>query len=401
MRVIGIASEYNPFHNGHKFQIEQAKEKLNADHVIACMSGNFVQRGEPALFDKWQRTEAALKNGVDIVIELPVVYALGSAEFFGRAATVILDKCGIVTDMVFGAETDDVELLLGIAKTLSSPEFKHLLEPELSKGISFPFARSNALKGINEAYAETIAYPNNILAVEYLKAIYAEKLSLAPFIVKRNGVLHDSNIVSGGFASASYIRKSFKEGDSKSIKDLMPNTSYEKLMYAKKIGLGPLYADLFSDMLMYKIRTVGKDALRAYPDVEEGLENRIFNASNEFSQISELATAIKSKRYTLTRINRILMSILLEIKKQKSFNNPQYIRVLGFKHNKSHLIKALTEKASLPVLINIKKDMNSLNSDALGLLETDFMATDIYFLKTPNPCLRTSGRDFTTPVIVI
>lgn len=405
--VLGIICEYNPFHNGHLYQLEEAKKACNADFTIAVMSGNFTQRGDVALFDKWTRAEMALKNGVDLVIELPTVYAISSAENFADGAIKILNSLGIIDYVCFGSESGDINLLDKIASILYNEpkEFSNLINMQLKSGLSYPKARELAISSFfrgSKKYTEALESPNNILAIEYLKALKRQKSHIVPITIKRINSDYNSNSVKNNFASATAIRQRLQEN--KNIHRLVPFETYETI--ENKLKKKDFLTDLsvFEKEIIYTLRRMTLKEIENLPDVNEGLENKIKFASSNFTTLDKIIENIKSKRYTQTRIQRILLYALLGITK-KDMNIAKktipYIRVLGFnKHGKKIISAIATNNPKSKIIISLKKflDSNPDNSSK-QLLSKDILATNIYTLGLKeNPV---ANLDYTHKIVEI
>jgi cytidyltransferase-like protein len=349
-KTIGIICEFNPFHNGHLYLINRAKSE--ARNVVVLMSGNFVQRGEPAMFDKYVRAKTALISGADLVLELPVVYASASAEIFASAATAILERSGIIEAVLFGSESGDLTRLNKAASALAaeSPDFKNALKQNLARGLSFGAARSAAVSDAFGDFSNLLKEPNNILAVEYLKSIIRQNLKITPLTIKREPGVTAAE-TRAAILKGAYIN--------------MPENCAEIL----KKNAYCLYDD-FSAALHCAIKT--RDDFSGVLDVSEGLENRILKAAAENYLVSDIAAAAKTKRYAFSRIQRAILHILLNINKS-DVTEPEYIRVLGFRKEKSGLLKELTDKSRLPVIINLK------NSKAPKIFEKELKASDVYY----------------------
>lgn len=318
MKICGIVAEYNPFHNGHKYQIEETKKRCGATHIVAVMSGNFTQRGDAAVFDKYRRAEAALKNGVDLVIELPVAYALASAEQFALGAVSLLRDLGCVDMISFGSECGDIELLHETAGAVMYAQEHDDFFRYMRAGYTFP----SALQKTIETYYEddiikTLTEPNNTLAVEYLKAVNELGCAFEPVTVKRFGAAHDSDDSVDVYASASKIRKHILNGEDYS--SFVPEI------------IDAEYADIknLETAILAKIRTMTKKEIEKVPNVLMGLENRIYKAAKVSTSLAELYGLIKTKRYTMARIRRIVLSCFIGIRKTDLKKNPSYIRILG------------------------------------------------------------------------
>lgn len=382
---VGIVAEYNPFHKGHKLHIEITKQKTGAENVIALMSGSFVQRGEPAIYSKFVRTKTALLNGVDMVIELPVEYATGSADIFCRGAVDILDKSRIVDILSFGTELGELSPFIEGAKLLLDEpvSFKKALHKELNCGKPYASARLTALSEVMSRDMSFLSTPNNILAFEYIRALFALNSSIKPFTVKRQANDYNSQQMSGEISSASAIRESIYRGDIANALYATPKNC--RFIFESTENFIDRYTDIFKYIMLSK----SPSELQEIDGVAEGIENRILSSLN-CGSLTEIAQAVKSKRYALSRVRRTLLHILLSITKEDALKAPQYIRVLGFKRSKSQLVSELAKKASLPVITNVKNAPE-------GLLKKEIFATDMYFL----PLDSGRGKDFTDFPIIL
>lgn len=412
MRVCGIVAEYNPFHNGHKYQIEKIKEETNCDAIVAVMSGNFIQRGLPALFDKWTRTKMALQNGVDLVIELPTYYAVSSAEYFATGSVGTLNALGIINDICFGANTTDLDTLKRIANVLFlEPEgFKKLLHSELKHGASFPIARSNALKNfLKKEYdakyiADILLDSNNILAIEYLKALQYLNSNINPLVIKRKGGSYNSLEVIDNICSATAIREKLLKNDVENLAEVMPENCYSLIDSEIINGKAPMYLNAFEREILYGFRKASTEDLLRLNDVSEGLENTLKKVSNEKFTLDEFIEEMKSKRYTKTRIQRLALNSLLDIKRvdvEAYKHNVQYIRVLGFNKTGEKLLGKIYNTAKLPIITNLPKFMKIATESQKKMLDKDILATNIYTLGYQVPAYRKANLDYTMPVIKI
>ena len=303
-KVLGIVAEYNPFHNGHMYHLSKAKEKSGTQYAICVMSGNFVQRGNSSILNKWKKAEMALLNGVDLVIELPTIYSVSSAEGFSSGAMKILKSLNIVDAVSFGTETDDYAALNNIAGVVCDEpkQYKELLNRELSKGLSFPKARENALMlyfNNNERYENILNGPNNILAVEYLKALKKLKSKIQPIPVKREKVYYNDNSIVDEFASATAIRGFIKNKQFGDIRKVVPISSYEILRSEDEIGNTVVDIYSYEKEIIYNLRRMTVEEIADLPDVSEGLENSIKNAANFTNNLSDLIDAVKTMIYTI------------------------------------------------------------------------------------------------------
>ena len=405
--ILGIVSEYNPFHNGHVHHLQVSKQLTKTDFTVAVMSGNFVQRGDTALVDKWIRTEMALKAGIDLVIELPTVYALSSAENFADGAVKILNSLGVVDFISFGSEIGEITPLSDVANILykEPKEFSSLITAQLRSGLSYPKAREIALAqyfGSSKKYSDIVSNPNNILGVEYLKALKRQKSHITPLTIKRDYADYNSKQEKNGIASATAIRTMIK--NQKNIHRVIPYETYELLDECKEKGNIIPSLSVFEKEIIYTLRKMTLSEIAALPDVSEGLENKIKAAANNFTTLDELIANIKSKRYTQSRIQRILLYALLNIS-QKDINVSKkvtpYIRVLGFnKHGKRNISAIAADNPKLNIIVSVKKFMEHSNDNTLrNMISKDIFATNVYTMgyKT-NPV---ANLDYTHKVVEI
>lgn len=389
-RVIGIVAEYNPFHNGHLYHIAQSKKITSSDYTICVMSGNFAQRGNTSLVNKWVKTEMALLNGVDLVIELPTIYATSSAENFAEGAIKILTSLGIISTLSFGTETADIGVLNKMAGILleEPKQYLAILNHELKKGLSFPKARENALlMYLNDlqTYSGILSKPNNILAIEYLKAMRKYKSHMTPIGIKREKVYYHDVCVVDEYASATAIRELMKVKDFKEIKRVMPPRSYNLLREEFKKGNYILDLSKYEKEIIYILRKMSLQEISNLPDVSEGLENSLKNAAYSCNNLLDFLTIVKTKRYTQSRIQRILIYALLGITKKDMSNARKispYIRILGMNEKGSYLLSYIAKNnPKLPLVTSVKKFMDECNNKVLKeMLEKDIFATNIYTL---------------------
>lgn len=390
-KVLGIIAEYNPFHNGHLYHINESKKAIGADYIVAIMSGNFTQRGDTSLINKWSKAEMAIQNGVDLVIELPLVYSISSAENFAEGSIKILDSLNLVDYLSFGSELCDVNTLNEFAEVLyhEPKEFVSLLNHELGKGISFPKARENALlMYLNDIrkYANILSSPNNILAIEYLKALKKFNSSIIPLSILRKKVDYNSTDIIDGFASATAIRKIATTNDVWSLRRAMPKNSFDIMYECLRAGKTVPSLSRFEHEIIYNLRKMTIEEIQDLPDVTEGLEYSIKNAANSCNTIDELLEIVKCKRFTTTRIRRILLYCLLGITKKDMLNSRKttspYIRILGFSEKGKDLISGINHaNPKLDIITSVKQYMDtSTNKSLKSMLEKDIFATDIYTL---------------------
>ena len=389
-RVLGIIAEYNPFHNGHLYHIAKSKEETGAQYVVAVISGNFVQRGNTSIVNKWVKTRMALSNGVDLVIELPTIYSTSSAENFAEGAIKILNSLGIVDTISFGMEAKDISTLNNIANVLYTEpkEYVTMLTHELKKGNSFPKARENALMMyLNDIkrYANVMAGSNNILGIEYLKALKKTKSTITPIGIKREKVLYNDKYIVDEFASATAIRKMLMTKELNDIRKVMPRSSYLLLGEELKDGHYVIDISRFEREILYTLRKMTVQEIANLPDVSEGLENSIKNAADSCNTLEELINIVKTKRFTQTRIQRILIYSLLGITKKQMETSKKitpYVRVLGFDNKGKELISEMMNiNPKLNVVTSVKKYIDTVASKNLKeMIETDILATNVYTL---------------------
>lgn len=395
MKIIGIVSEYNPFHKGHQYQIEKSRQDLNASGVVAIMSGNFVQRGYPAIYNKWIRAEMAVRSGVNLVIELPTYYATSSAEPFAIGAVELLHHSGVVTHLSFGSEVDDLNALKEISTLLNNPTdtFTEALSTSLTEGSSFPAARSKALaKALPELVTRLdLNQSNIILAVEYLKALQLLNSTIEPYLVKRQGSSYHDDRLNSPFVSATAVRKLIQEMPERLFTgDWIPQSVMEVL---KRTPFRASKIEDFEKLILYALRMSNAQELSSFRDISEGLENKLLEASHTSSTYEMLVQNVKSKRYTQTRINRVLLNTLLGIKPLEiNLEKEGYFRVLAFDEVGQKILREMKKKSSLPVITNINKHKDFLAESPL--LQLDVKATEIYQLGQIEPAWIKGGLDF-------
>lgn len=383
MKTVGIIAEYNPFHNGHQYHIEEAKRLSGADAVLVVMSGDFVQRGTPAIMPKHLRAEAAVKAGASLVIELPACYATGTAEQFAHGAVSLLHNLGCVDILCFGSECGGLEAMQKLADTLSEePQaYRELLQTNLRQGLSFPAARSQAIKTLypNEAYVSILEQPNNILGIEYLKALKRLQSHILPLTVSRKVSDYHCEELQENFSSATAIRSTLKEKNIDLITSQVPDTTMSLLQetYDKRY---PIYTNDFSLLLKYRLlqETQGQtgESLTAYADVSEELANRICKQLNQYENFEQFCELLKTKELTYARISRALLHILLEIKKE-DLTDISYARLLAFKKQDAGLMSEIKKSSSIPLISKLTAT-EELSETALQMLKTDIRVSNLY-----------------------
>ena len=374
---VAVICEFNPFHYGHRYLIQKARE-LTGETVIAVMSGSFTQRGEAAICSKFERAKTALQNGVDVVAELPAVYAVAAAQRFAGGGVAVASAFESVRYLAFGCETDDLALLQAAADAADHSRVNDAVAKEMKNGAYYPRALEQAVRMVlGDGVADVLREPNNILAVEYLRAL--KGTGVKPLPIKRRGTAHDSDKVSGNFASASKIREMLRTGEpADKLLPCVPDDVTEP-QYLERAAL-------------YRLRMMTAAEWAALPEVEEGLENRLVEAVKGYNSIEEILSAVKTKRYTHARLRRIIACALLGITEALQAQPAAYVRVLGF----SDAGEALLRGCRLPVVTSAAKAMKS-KAPFCACLEKDILATDIQAIsfKEIKPC----GADYYTKII--
>lgn len=399
MKAVGIIAEYNPFHNGHSYHMEKAKELTGADYIIAVISGDFVQRGMPALLDKYLRCEMALRSGADLVLELPAAYATASAESFAMGAVSLIDKLGVADFLYFGSECGDIGMLSALAGHLreESPAFKEAIQKELREGHTYPAARERAIESCRKTeilsateemtcddLQQLLNEPNNILALEYLKSLKRRNSSLIPITIKREHAGYHDMSVQRTFSSAEAIRALYPSERQPDLSGLVP-VEVLNIMEREYQKRFPILPDDFSLCLYYRLlMEKGQNiSLPLYQDVSRDLGQRIYNELPSFRDYESYALHIKTKQYTLTRINRALTHILLNIRaKDYQFYSLHdfipYARVLGFRKKSSALLSAIKQNSSIPLITKLADAEGLLNTCGKKMLWQDIFAANLY-----------------------
>lgn len=387
MKILGIIAEYNPFHNGHAYHLKKSKEEVGADVTVAVMSGNFVQRGEPAVLNKWIRSEMAVRNGVDLVLELPFVFACNNAEIFAKGSVNLINSLGCVDYLSFGSEEGEVQPLEKIADFLEpeSEEFSSAVREFAGEGISYPRAREKALSLLlGQKYGQLLKSPNNILGIEYLKQIKVLNSHVNPVTITRHGASVNETDPLTSIAGATAIRRLLDDGKyDEALKYL--TTPSQKMIEDNKNIITDL--EQFNQLLIYSIFTKSDDQLMDIYSITEGLENKVRDSAKDATSVNDLIKLIKSKRYTETRIKRILIHILLNLTKSSTSRiideNQMYTRVLAFNEKGASLLKSIKKEecSEIPIITNIRKERDMLDG-CQDLFDYDILASDIYNLVT-------------------
>ena len=403
MRIAGIVAEYNPFHNGHAYLIEQLRDirGTGGTHVVAVMSGNYVQRGEPALLPKEERVRMALAGGVDLVVELPVPYVLSSAEGFAGGAVALLDALGCVDVLGFGSECGDAEELAKVAAWLDKPEFLSRMRFHLEGGVSYAEARQKALRELTGRAADLLSGANNTLGIEYIRALSRLDSPMKPCTVSRRGAAHDAAAPTGSTASASYLRGLLAEGRLRGAEPYMPPEAFRILTEATAKGVCPADPAKAERALLYRLRSMSLEDMAALPGISEGLEHRLYKAARAAGSVAELTDMVKTRRYPATRIRRLLWAAYAGVTAEDKLNTPPYLRVLGLNHRGEEILAAAKAAGVYRQrgvsLLTRSPQIDALPTAAKRLFTRECAADDLYDLTLPTP--RPCGSDYTAGMI--
>ena len=377
MQVTAIIAEWNPLHRGHLLPVQAARQQ-GATHIVAILSGNFVQRGEPALCPWQYRAAAALSSGVDLVLQLPLPYAVSTAQHFAEGAVASLAALGAVDSLIFGSECGELAALRSVAAALDSPDLPAALAPHLQKGLPFAAARQAAVHSLLGEDAGLLSSPNNILGIEYLRALRRLGSNIQPLTISRQGAPHDAAEPDTDFPSASQLRQRFLTGQD--ISSSLPPAMAEQLELARQRGALP-QLELWERAFLARLRAMTETDYAALPDVTEGL----------------LAEA-KTKRYTHARLRRVLLAAMLELPAGLSTVEPPYLRVLGFTAKGAEILNRAKGRHTLPLSASLA-ELEKTGEAAARFAALETRAADLYHAFTPGlaPC----GSEYTTPVIKI
>ncbi len=388
MKVAAIIAEYNPLHNGHEFQIKRARQLTGADFIIIVMSGDFTQRGVPAVIDKYQRTKMALNAGADLVIEMPLYYSCSSAEYFASGAINLLKGLGVVDYLVFGSECGDIKILTDIADVLINhkQEISGVIHGLVKEGLSYPIARVRAVEeAIPNSYehVEAMNFPNNILGFEYIRALKQFESSIIPVTNLRIGAGYHDRMMDNPICSSLAIRSSLEEtNELEHVRSQIPFHVYKILeeQYGKTF---PVLNKDISSILKYKLLLDEGKGYEEYLDISPDFSAKIIKNLNKYESYSQFCDLLKSKDITYVRVARNLLHILLNIKKEsmKKYKEEGYIfyaRMLGFKKSSNELLSALKSKASIPIISKLADARHQLSPVGMEMLETDIQAAHIY-----------------------
>lgn len=420
MKVLGIVVEYNPFHFGHLNHLHQSIELVKPEYVVAVMSGNFCQRGEPAMINKFARTEIALRYGVDVVFELPTVYAIQDAGGFALGSVGILERTGVVTDIVFGSESGDLEFISRVANLLTyqSPEFEQSFRRQLKRGYSYPNARKYALMEVLDDKMERLSKSNDILGIEYVKALLKYNSKIRPHVIQRIGAEYNDEDYKGRFSSASAIRKAIANGNFSNIGDSIPDWTLRVMNDEFEKGRGPVFwRDLSFVLPMF--RKMNREDFERYYSFNEGLDLRFVESARNTGDIQDFIDRVKTKRFTYSRIRRSILHALFDMDREKvemsDEKGPQYLRVLGFTEKGRELLKIMKKRCTIPIIStaslykSILDETQKKMSEGRGnfeidselytwQFEKDILASDLYTLMYPNKREAIAGMDFRQPI---
>ena len=377
MKIVGLIAEYNPFHNGHLYHIERAKEITGADSAIVVMSGNYVQRGAPAIMPKHLRAEVALEAGADIIFELPVCYACASAEYFAAGAVSLFEQLNCVDSVCFGSECGDYGLLERIARVAADEpeEYRILLSEGLKKGMSFPRARQAALTEYlrDDSLDIVLEQPNNILGIEYIKALYQKKSAIRKLLSYAS---HSVSMEQEGMFDEPSMSEALTR-----LEDMVPPSCIRTLEDTHRSRY-PIYANDFSLPLKYQLLKETYTSLAEYLDISEDLANRILNHTNDFVTFDQFCDLLKTRDVTYSRLSRSLLHILLGIKKKDllTFREEgccQYARILGFRKDAKRLLSYIKKHSDVPLITKLTQ-IDGLTPPGLAMLKQDVFASNLY-----------------------
>jgi predicted nucleotidyltransferase len=393
----GIIAEYNPFHSGHMYHIE-ATRAAGATHIVAVMSGDFVQRGEAAVVSKWARAEMALRCGADLVIQLPLPWSAASAQQFALGAVQALDALGCVDMLSFGSESGDLCALQAAAQAADDPDIAQRTRELMSDGRSYACAREHAVRLENPVAADALGRPNDTLAVEYMRALKEICSGIVPFAVTRTGAAHDSSEPEGETASASHIRSLLLSGRTEDALRYMPPDAAAVLCREIDAGYAPCSLSLAESAVLAHLRRMSAEDFARLPDISEGLENRLYACARDCTSIEDIYSSVKSKRYTHARIRRLVLAAFLGLEKSHSYGGIPYLRVLGMNSRGREILSAAKPLAKLP-LITRAKSVFSLDKHACSVFNLECRASDLFALMSPRK--KTCGSEQTTGILTL
>lgn len=395
MSVCGIIAEFNPFHNGHQALIKAAREN-GADKIVCVMSGNFVERGSLAVTDKRVRANAALECGADLVIELPLAHAVSTAQRFARGSVFLLNALGCVDMLAFGSESGGLEDLNALSRAIDNPEVTAYMRGLLGEGLTFAKARELAVKNIyGEKLSALLREPNNILGIEYLRQTHLQGLKAEAFTIKRIGAMHHDEAASDGFASASYLRS---RTDFETFSRFVPENAAKIYASAISAGLFPSDWGKLETAVLTHLRRMSLTELASLPDISEGLHNRMYSAIREASTLDGLMRSLKTKRYTMARVRRLILSAFLGLTAADCEIMPPYVRLLGMGGDGRKLLSQIKKSCKLPVSASLA-ELRARGGACGHFASLEEISTDLYTLSLPKPL--SCGYEYTAKAIFL
>lgn len=383
MKIAAVICEFNPFHNGHKYLLDKIRQQ-GYQCIICVMSSSFTQRGEVAVLSKFERTESALRGGADLVIELPVPYAVSSAQRFAKGGADIIKATGVVDKVFFGSECGDIHLIKKAANATMDEAVKAILKEKMNQGEYYPNALEAAVRKVcGDRISDVLASPNNTLGVEYVKELMGSGIETDT--IKRVAVEHDSTLAKDEFASASMIREMILKGEDAGA--FMPSADFSN----------PAFTAYGERAVIFKLKSMTAEDFEKLPDVSEGLHNRIYSAVQKCSSLEELLFSVKTKRYTMARLRRIITYALLDITKDLQSSALPYLRILGMTQRGKSVLSDIAKHTALPIVTGIAPALRNLDEKAREMLMCEIKATDLRTVFEKN--ISESGQDFTTAVI--
>lgn len=399
LHTIGVVCEFNPFHLGHFEHLARSREALGGDAPVVCvMSGDFVQRGGPAVFDKHVRAQAAVLSGADLVFELPLPWCNASAERFAMGAVGLLDSLGVVTHLSFGSETGDLAPLTALALAAAEPENVEKIKQQMGEGMSFAAAREKVLHTVLGPEAKLLETPNNILGVEYLKALFALDSAMIPMTTLRTGAGHDEHIKTGPKRSASQLRAMMEAGEN--ITPYLPESARRIPAEQMAAGRGPVTMASLEEAILSRLRMLREEDFCALPDATEGLGNRFYKAVRQEATVEGILSAVKTKRYPLSRLRRMAVSAALGIRKDTAEERVPYARLLASTEKGRTLLRAISKSGKVP-LVNKPAAARHLEGKAGEIFELTANARDLYVLGYEASGERRGGSDWRTSPITL
>lgn len=401
MKTTGIIAEYNPFHNGHKYHLEQARLTTNCDYVVVVMSGDYTQRGTPAIYSKYMRAKSALLSGADLVLEMPVYGSVASAPDFAESGVNLLHATGICDCLFFGSESGDIESLRKQAAMFSeeSAEISQTIKAGLKSGLTWPDARAKAFGELNSV----ASLPNDILGIEYIRALNKIHSSITPVTLKRNDPGYHSEEKDGVFASATAARKAILNNDLDFLQEILPDEHFESLA---EFSCPPVTFDDCSLLLCEKILTMSLEHLLNISGMPDDLARKLYKNRLNFTNANQLIAERKDRNYTFTRVNRSLLNLMLGITKEdsllfKEHNSAPWLRILGFRKEASPLLTELKRKASAPIITKTANADDILSDNQLDLFKKHLVSAELYRLLSQLNSGRPQKNEFTNSIIIV